>query len=183
MARFVVAYGSNTSHAWAAQLQGHHEVLDDLESTARRHKATLKHRLDSAALLGRGGGSTHPDNDSAADALIRERSALLGSHKAIGMFILTGKRFSFGALTISVNSRFLDAAMEQAQQAHDSLVRQRASLNVTMSGVGALMLRVPGVNLLMGAIQRRRTRNDQVVAVVIGVCVCFLVWWFILRKS
>jgi hypothetical protein len=72
--------------------------------------------------------------------------------------------------------------MEQALQAHDSLVRQRASLGVSVSGLGSLLERVPGVNQLMAVIQRRRSRNDQVLAFVIGLCACFALWWFVLRR-
>jgi hypothetical protein len=87
MARAVAsASTSASSRAWAAQLQGHREVLDDLETTSRQHKAALKRRLETALLLGGRAGAGGSGPDSAADALMRERSSLLGSHKAIGVW-------------------------------------------------------------------------------------------------
>ena len=140
------------SRPHAAALQGHHEVLDELEAAARKHRAAARHALEAAALLqgARGDGSGIGGGES--DALLRERAALIGSHKAI------------------------DGALAQAAAAHEALLKQRSSLGVTAASVGAIVLRVPGVQGLMDAIHRRRVRNDQVIAIIIGFIVCFAVW-------
>ncbi len=71
--------------------------------------------------------------------------------------------------------------MEQAQQAHDALLRQRGSLGTTLGGLGGLVASLPGATAVIGAIQKRRSRNEQVLAVVVGACACFALWWFVLR--
>lgn len=149
------------SRAHSAALGGHHEVLDELEAAARRHRAAARHALEAASLLqqsgsGRDGGAQGGVSES--DVLLRERAALMGSHKAI------------------------DGALAQAAAAHEALLRQRSSLGVTAAGLGGILARVPGVGGLMDAIQRRRLRNDQVIAVVIGAVVCFALWYYVLRK-
>lgn len=152
--------GAGLSRAHAAALQGHHEVLMELETAARRHRSAAKHAIEAAALLGgRGGAATGgASGTSDTDALLRERSSLLGSHKAI------------------------DGALAQAAAAHEALLRQRSSLGVTAAGLGSIVMRVPGVQGLMDAIQRRKLRNDQVIAVLIGAVVCLALWYYVLRR-
>lgn len=149
------------SRAHAAALQGHHEVLDELEAAARRHRSAARHALEAAALLqgGREAGGGGGAGGGEADALLlRERSALAAAHKGI------------------------DGALAQAAAAHEALLRQRSSLGSTASGLGALVLRVPGLTGLMEAIQRRRSRNDQAIAALVGVVICLALWYYVLRK-
>lgn len=37
--------------------------------------------------------------------------------------------------------------------------------------------RMPGMQVLMGRIQNRRTRNNTVIALVIALCICFLLFY------
>ena len=94
----------------------------------------------------------------AIDALLRERGSL------------------------STANRTIDEILEQAAAARDTLARQRGGIMGAANRLGTLATHLPGVGQLMDAINRRRARNDQVLALVVGVCLCFALWYFVLRK-
>jgi hypothetical protein len=139
------------------------EVLHDFKSAFRREAAGLQQRRDAALLYsslrgGGGGGVKGAADMSAVDALLRERGSLSSSGRAI------------------------DDVLATAADTHNALARQRAALAGAAGRLGTYTARLPGVGGLMDAIHRRRVRNDQVLAVVIAACLCFALWWLVLRK-
>lgn len=138
-------------------------MTHDFKATARRTSAALRQRRENAALFrslrGGGPGAGGGADESATDALLRERGSLASSSKA------------------------LDAVLAQAAETRDALARQRAGILSAGGTLGALASALPGVGALMGAIDRRRSRNDRVVALTAAACACFIVWWFALRKT
>ena len=147
--------------------QRYREILHDFKAAYRRQLAAVTQRRENAALLagggrsgggsGGGGGTAANSEASAVDALLRERSALTSSSKA------------------------LDAVLAQAAETRDALARQRAGIASAAGRVGSIMSTLPGVTQLMGAISARRLRNERSMALVMAACACFLIWAFVLR--
>jgi hypothetical protein len=141
-------------------------VLGSLRQEHRAQSASLRQRMNAAALLGeaagreRGGGAGGAHGDTSLDAvLLRERSSLLGHNRAI------------------------DDILAQASETTESLRSQRDTLSGAAGRLGGFLSRIPGATQLMGAIAARRSRNDTIVALVIAACVCYSVYHVLLRKT
>ena len=67
--------------------------------------------------------------------------------------------------------------LAQAQSIRADLGAQRASLTRTMTGIGSIVTAIPGVNSLVDAIRRKRSRDDQILAGVIASCILFTLWY------
>ena len=121
----------------------------------------MRQRRENAALFRslHGGGGGGSNDTSVTDALLRERGSLLSSSKAI------------------------DEVLQQAAETRDALYRQRTGIANAAGRLGSLAAQIPGVSQLMGAIDRRRLANDRIVALVAAGCICFMLWWFALRKG
>jgi Golgi SNAP receptor complex protein 1 len=131
-------------------------VIHDLRSEYRRQQAVLRQKREAEALMrdmeARRSGAGGRDA-SATDTLLRERGSLASSHKV------------------------MDGMLEQAAATREALRQQRGSLMNAAGGVGALAARFPGVGALIGAIQRRRTRDQRIIALLIAACICFTLWY------
>lgn len=102
---------------------------------------------------GNGGGEA--ENDPAMEALLRERNAIGNS---------------------------IQSATNVLNQASDIRGELRNQGN-NLRGVGSKVLvmagQVPGLNNLIENIKRKRGRDDQVVSVVIAVCILFTLWYIL----
>lgn len=67
--------------------------------------------------------------------------------------------------------------LAQAQSIRADLGQQRASLTRTMTGIGSIVTSIPGINGLVDAIRRKRSRDDQILAGVIASCILFTLWY------
>lgn len=135
------------------------EVLHDFKTTFRKQLAATRQRREKAALFRDLKEAKASADATATDTLLRERTSLASSHRAI------------------------DDIIAQAAETRESLARQRSSLQSTMSGVGEVLGRLPGLGGLIGMIHQRRISNDRIVAGVVAVCLCFFIWFFVLRRS
>lgn len=90
---------------------------------------------------------------SATDILLRERSSLMNAHSEV------------------------DEALNRAAETQSMLSRQRSTILSSSSRLGSIMERIPGINQLMTFIHRKRIKNELVIATVIGLCVCFTLWY------
>jgi Golgi SNAP receptor complex protein 1 len=116
----------------------------------------LRQKREAAALMRdmaarRTGGSANGASDT--DTLLRERGSLQVSHKA------------------------MDSMLAQADETREALQRQRGSLMNSSTGLGAMAARFPSVQALIGAIQRRRTRDQRIIALLVAACICFTLWY------
>lgn len=158
--KLVSAAAKSGSAANVAVAQRFRDVLADFRGEFRRQAAAYRQRQDAAALLAGAAGRRGEDSGDAAasDALLRERASLQGSTRAV------------------------DDILAQAAATGDMLRSQRASLASSAGRLGGMLTRIPGATQLMGAISARRSRNDTIVGLVIAACVCFCVWWVLLRQ-
>ena len=67
--------------------------------------------------------------------------------------------------------------LAQASAIRADLGAQRASLNRVTTGIGSIMTNVPGLNSLVDAIRRKRSRDDNILAGVIASCILFTLWY------
>jgi hypothetical protein len=139
-------------------------VLAGLRQEHRAQAAAQRARAEQAALLAEGaaragGGGARAGADATADAaLLRERGALQG------------------------HSRAVDDLLQQAAATAEALRGQRSAIAAGAGRLGGFLTALPGASALIGAISARRSRNDMVVNGTIAACVCFTVWWLLLRK-
>lgn len=143
----------------ARAMQRFREVIHDVKTTFRKQLAALKARREKAALFRDVREAKAAADASATDTLLRERGSLVQSNKAV------------------------EEMLAQAAATRENLARQRSTLQGAMGGIGDLMGRLPAVGAIIGAIQSRRIFNDRVVAAVAAVCLCFFIWFFVLRRS
>lgn len=140
-------------------MQRFREVIHDVKTTFRKQLAALRARREKAALFRDVREAKAAADASATDTLLRERGSLVQSNKAV------------------------EEMLAQAAATRESLARQRSALQGAMGGIGDLMGRLPAVGAVIGAIQSRRIFNDRVVAGVAAICLCFFIWFFVLRRS
>ena len=67
--------------------------------------------------------------------------------------------------------------LAQASAIRADLSQQRMSLGRVSSGIGSIVTSIPGLNGLVDAIRRKRSRDDQVLAGVIASCILFTLWY------
>lgn len=75
----------------------------------------------------------------------------------------------------SMNSA--NAVLGQASQIRSDLGAQRAGLGRVQSGIGAILTNIPGINGLVDAIRRKRSKDDKILAGVISSCILFTLWY------
>jgi len=152
LASIAAASAQATQLVAASTLQA---AVHELRQEHRRQAASVRAQREAAALLvrragaqGAGGGPA-----SATELLLRERGALVGSHSAI------------------------DEVLGRAAETQAALSRQRSAMAAASGRLGGLAARLPVVGDLMNAIQRRRSRNDYIVAGVMASCMAFTLWY------
>ena len=94
---------------------------------------------------------------SATDKLLRERSSIAGSLKGVNEVIA------------------------QAYEAKDTLFSQRGVLGGASQGLLGMVRSVPTFNKLVGALSKKKERENLIVAALISVLAIFTIWWVLLR--
>lgn len=93
------------------------------------------------------------------NSLIGQRNSLLGS--AGGLSNLTGTHNIFIIFLLYYNIIYIFA------------------LNINYKNV--ILANVPGFGRLIDGIQRKKSSEQLVIAIVIGLLVCITIWWIFLR--
>jgi len=158
--------GGGSDAGRAATLARHRDLARDLGAEHRRLASALATVRERAALFGggRGGGgggggaaSTAADDarSGATGALLRERGVLASANAA------------------------LDAVLGVASATGAGLASQRRTLVGAGGRLAAVGDRAPVLSGLLGAIRRRRSRDDMVVGALAAVCAMLtLTYWF-----
>ena len=66
-----------------------------------------------------------------------------------------------------------------AIEARDTLVNQRQTFKAIQTKLNDITNRFPLINNLVQKINLRKRRDAVIVALVIGLCLTFLLWWMI----
>jgi hypothetical protein len=64
----------------------------------------------------------------------------------------------------------------QAFETKNSLTSQRSSLTGSAGGLSNLTANVPGFGRLIDGIQRKKSRETMIIALVVGALCCFVIW-------
>ena len=77
------------------------------------------------------------------------------------------------------SERLIDDQISIAIEARDTLVNQRQTFKAIQTKLNDISNRFPMINNLIQKINLRKRRDAVIVAVVIGLCLTFLLWWMI----
>jgi Golgi SNAP receptor complex protein 1 len=138
-------------------IKRYHEIHFDYSTEFKNTSATVHRKRESMELFQSSKNLHMDEQDSSVAKLLRERSSIQASMKSINDVI------------------------SQAFETKNALLGQRNSLTGSASGLTGLAANVPTFNRLIDGIQRKKTRESIIVAVVIGLLACFLIWWVFLK--
>eukprot|EP01102_Stenamoeba_stenopodia_P001533 TRINITY_DN11330_c0_g1_i1.p1 TRINITY_DN11330_c0_g1~~TRINITY_DN11330_c0_g1_i1.p1 ORF type:complete len:285 (+),score=64.35 TRINITY_DN11330_c0_g1_i1:238-1092(+) len=133
-----------------------HQYEGKYNAYARDFKRSKLHVTEAMQqlLLGRSMGK-EKEQLAAKDALLRERTTLHNSERG------------------------LDSLMGQAYEAKQRVSSQNQALMRAMSTFGDIGANFPGINEVLGKISKAKQRDVLVLGLVISICLCFLVWWWL----
>lgn len=146
--------GSNPSAAASTQLRRHREVLASFQAEFKRTRGKITSQRKSRDLIGdvRRDITDHRQSGG-THALLRERTSIANSNAEI------------------------DSILGQAYGITETLANQRRTFGNITNKMTALAERIPMVNDLMTKIKARKDRDKYIMALTVGLCFCFLVWW------
>lgn len=153
MSRYIARQDSKDRDALLPILHQYEGKYNGYARDFKRSKLNVTEAMQQL-LLGRNLGK-EKEQLSAKDALLRERATLHSS------------------------DRGLDSLMGQAHEAKNRLTSQNQALMRAMSTFGDIGANFPGINELMTKISRAKQRDVLVLGLVISICLCFLVWWWL----
>ena len=142
-------------------LQRTREIYTENSSTFKRLLNLHRQSINSKQLFSSSASNSGEiDRNSATaitDTMLRERSTLSSTHKAI------------------------DSILEEANSTKEALNSQRTSFLNTNQRLNTIFTSLPVVGNLMSSIQQRRTSNQTILSIVIASGIFFFLYWFILR--
>ena len=134
-----------------AHLQRCREVLQDDRNFFRKIKSSISKKKESAELFKHADARRTELSDT--ELLLREREH------------------------ISNSSRKVDDIYNAALGTREQLQQQRQSFLRSNSRIAQMLGSLPSMSRIMNAIQKKKTRDQRVLALVIGGCLCFTLWW------
>ena len=136
------------------------EILFDCSADFKKTSAAVARKREQAELFrgaNTGGGMGRSGNGSGHDEgmehLLRERNAIGNSMKAA------------------------DAVLGQAAEVQSELRSQGASLRGVQGTMLAIAGNVPGLNVLIDKIRKKRNQDDMIVSGVIAFCILFTLYY------
>jgi len=113
-----------------------------------------------------------------------KRQELLGSNKTQSNGDYSGPDFRMNMLLKESeharnSERLIDDQISLAIEARDTLVNQRQTFKAIQTKLNDISNRFPMINNLVQKINLRKRRDAVIVAVVIGLCLTFLLWWMV----
>ena len=144
---------AETSHQMLV-VKRYREILFDLTGDYQKAQQVWQRSQERMELFQGADRSGSGDvQDPAMDSLLRERNhiqnSLNGAHQTLA----------------------------QAAAIRADLGAQRMSLGRVSSGIGSIVSNIPGLNGLVDAIRRKRSRDDNILAGVIASCILFFLWY------
>jgi len=150
MSRVVATSKSVTSSAY---LQRCREILHEDRSFFRKIQSSLSKKEESAELIQNANARRTELSDT--DLLLKEREHIANS------------------------SRKVDDIYNSALGTREQLQRQRRVFLRSDGRLTNMLGSLPGMSRIMDAIKKKKTRDQRVLAVVIGGCLFFTLWWVI----
>ena len=139
-------------------LQRHREILKDYRQEYLQTKNNISSLIKRHELLDQGSSKSKSRDFSSnlrMDLLLKESEHARNSE------------------------RLIDDQISIAMEARDTLLNQRATFKAIQTKLNDISNRFPMVNNLIQKINLRKRRDAIIVAIVIGLCLTFLLWWII----
>mmetsp|Transcript_14734 Transcript_14734/g.24432 ORF Transcript_14734/g.24432 Transcript_14734/m.24432 type:complete len:235 (+) Transcript_14734:74-778(+) len=150
--------GGSLSNHQEVLIKRYYEIHFDYSTEFKNTSATVQRKRESMELMQSSSRAAHGDGqDSSISKLLREKTSIAASMKSINDVI------------------------SQAFETKTALSSQRSSLAGSSGGLASLTANVPGFGRLIDGIQRKKSRESMIIAVAIGLLVCFTIWWVFLR--
>jgi Golgi SNAP receptor complex protein 1 len=83
--------------------------------------------------------------------------------------------------SIAQSMRSINDVINQAFETKNSLTGQRHTLGGAAGGLKGLVANVPVFNRLLDGIQKKKSREQIVVSIVVGSLIIFTLWYLFLR--
>ena len=135
----------------------YHEIHFDYSTEFKSTSSTVQRKRESMELFQSSKNLHSDDQDSSVAKLLRERSSIAASMRSINDVI------------------------SQAFETKSSLMSQRGTIIGSSGGLTNLGANVPSFGRLIDNIQRKKSMESTVIAIIIALLVCFTVWWVFLR--
>ncbi|KAH9249695.1 hypothetical protein BASA81_012491 [Batrachochytrium salamandrivorans] len=150
---------ANQSAAWKAQISRLRDARNSSQLEFKKTRDRIKHREESRELLRNakaelGGGSTNG---------VGEEERLYDQERE----------------GIHSSMRMMDESIGKAMALQDTLRQQTHRLRRATAGLTNMAESIPGINHLIKAAGRKKTRDNLIVAVVIALLVCLTIWWMV----
>jgi len=145
------------SHQQEALIKRYHEIHFDYTTEFKNTLATIQRKRESMELFKPSKNGSNGDEDSSVAKLLRERSSIAASMKSINDVI------------------------SQAFETKAALTNQRNTLSGAAGGLSGLTANIPTFNRLIEGINKKKSRDQMIIALVIAIILCFSIWWFFLR--
>jgi Golgi SNAP receptor complex protein 1 len=137
-------------------LQRHRHILKDYRQEYQQTKTNISALVKRHELLGdgeHGGKNGDLSSNVRMDLLLKESEHARNS------------------------DRLIDDQINIAIEARDTLVNQRLAFKAIQTKLNDISNRFPMINNLVQKINLRKRRDAIIVAIVLGLCLTFLLWW------
>ncbi|XP_078167523.1 Golgi SNAP receptor complex member 1-2-like isoform X2 [Carex rostrata] len=136
------------------RLTRHREILHELTQEFKRTKKNLVSVKEHAELL-TSTGAQSPSKIKSERNLLRERAAIHGGLTQI------------------------DEVIDQAEATRSALTAQRSAFGEIQGKLKLLKDKFPLIHVTLGAIKRKKSKDDIILSAVVALCTLFLVaYWF-----
>lgn len=149
--------GGSLSNHQEVLIKRYYEIHFDYSTEFKNTSATVQRKRESMELMNSSQSLHKDEQDSSVAKLLREKVSIAASMKSINDVI------------------------SQAFDTRNALAEQRASLLGSSGGLSNLTASMPGFGKLIDGIQKKKSRETMIIAVVIGLLLCFTIWWMFLR--
>jgi len=147
---------SNQSVAWKAQISRLRQFLQSSQADFRRTREALRHKMESAALLQSARERTNFSEDDVHQRLYEKERE--GIHSSMKM---------------------MDENIGRAIAVQDAIRSQRERIRHATGRLMNMAESIPGINQLVAAATRKKTRDNMIVAAAIAFFLCLTLWWII----
>ena len=135
------------------------EIYFDYKTEFQNASAALRRKRESMALFEGAENNRDGDGeDSATALLLAERNTIANSMRSIGDVI------------------------GEATEAKVFLKNQRGLLDGGFSQLSGLNTRLPTFDQVIDGIQKKKFRDQAIIACIIGLCLIFIIWWTCLKE-
>ena len=147
---------------------------------------TIQRKKESLELFGSSSSSYSNSSSNSSSNSMNPRSNSSGGASGVGAGGDDGLSAATSKLlrersTQSMIGKGVGDMIQQAITVKDSLTSQRLALTSTGGGLSTITSAAPSFSRLIDSMQKKKFRDNVIMAVVLGVLSFFTIWWVFLR--